>query len=259
MTVFLYLSFPFQIIAQHEPDAIYWGFRFGPSYRWFDQESLIGMIVPTYNHGSCTFSEQKTPGLTFGLDFNFRKDGNPFGVELELSYSLQSLGSDIKKGYDLQVTFLNSTVPSNSYFTFNYEYFNMAPVFKIFPIIDKRPNKVMVNNGFQILLGAQLSLAASDKINFWCDTCDPNFILLTRDAYRRSLKGLNYFSFIGGLGWEGIPLFNEDAYLSAEARYYWGLGDSIETQANSLGSIENRNRQHYAELTLIMSFLFYKR
>ena len=198
-------------------------------------------------------------GLTIGLNFNFRKDANPFGLEMELSYNLQNLGMDITKAYDLQVTYLNNTVPSNAYYKFNYEYLNIAPVLKFFPIIDNRPNQVMVKNGFHALLGAQLSLVASNRINFWCDTCDANYILNSRDAYRQALKGLNYFPFIGGLGWEGISIFNEGAYLSVEARYYWGLGDSIETQANSLNAVENINRQQYLELTLGMSFLFYNR
>lgn len=243
------------LFAQLEPGIVYWGFRVGPSYRWFEKESLVSTIMPTYNQSDCEHVEQKTLGLTLGFNFNYRKDLNPFGVELEMNYNLKNLGTKIDKVYDLLITtYHNGQVNSNTYYQFNYQYLNIVPIVKFFPIIKTYANRnIDVKSGFHALVGAQLSLNTGDKIDLWSDVSDPNTILLARDAYRAALKGQNYIALIGGLGWESIG----KSPLSVEARYYWGLNDTIETQANNLDAVETRNRQHYFELTLGLSFIFF--
>ena len=121
---------------------------------------------------------------------------------------------------------------------FKYQYLGLSTFLKLYPLSDNA-------GGLHIAVGPQLNFNLSNERIFY-DSNRPDIgpNLQIQQNLRDVLKGETVFSLGFGLGYE-FPFG-----VNIEARYYLGLADVIETQANGYFFIENDNRSQVIELTV---------
>lgn len=230
--------------AQYKEGELHWGMRFAPNYGYFGKDDLVNTIYPAFQQCPCrTHEDGQRFGGTIGFYLYHRGIRNYFAFQPEMTYTFKPKGK-MEKIYDLKL--IETFRDSNLYYQFNYEYLNFAPVFKFYPFKDNKP--------YFITFGGQVGInLTEEKINFQSDSQTPNGNLFTQQAYRNALKGITNLSFVIGLGFEATGP-ETDSPFGMEIRYYHGLKDVIETQANNLDAIESTNRFHYVELSFSFTF-----
>ena len=244
IVTFLVIVVSAQLNAQYKEGELHWGFKASPAYSYFAKDELVSTIYPPFVQCPCrTHEDGQRLGGSLGFYLYYRGLRNYFAFQPELNYSFKIKGKP-DKIYDLKI--IETFRDSNVYFQFNYEYLNIAPIFKFYPFKENKP--------FFITFGGQVGInVAADKIVFQSDSQTPAMNLFTQQAYRNSLKGITNLSAVVGLGFEAAGP-EKDSPFNLEVRYYHGLKDVIETKANNLQAIETSNRFHYVELSFGFTF-----
>ena len=129
---------------------------------------------------------------------------------------------------------------------FRYEYLNITPQFKIYPLAEYGD----AISGFHIGIAPQIGVnLASTNIFYTSNTEVIGQDLQIQQNLREVLKGKNNFSL-------GLSVGVEIGRLFFEGRWNIGFTDVIETQANGYYFIENKNRSQSYLVTVAYAIPF---
>jgi len=217
------------VFAQLPDDEYFFGFKAGATYSTID-EIKTTLIRPV--HPEATYNTSIVPryGAAAGLFFYYKFRGGSFlAIQPEIVFAMQ--GGDFK--YD-DVNGLEYMIQ------FRYEYLNITPQFKIYPLAEFGEGV----SGFHIGIAPQIGVnLASTNIIYNSNTEVIGQDLQIQQNLREVLKGKTDVSIALSAGIEIGRLF-------LEARWNVGLQDVIETQANGYYFIENRNRSNSYQFTV---------
>jgi len=219
--------------SQYRDNVIY-GLRAGANYSWI--EELKTTIISESFFINYTMPKEKRFGGTAGLFLNYRPQDVPnVGFQAELFYSQQ--GSNLK--------FNNFQTDFHYKMEFKYQYINLAGLFKCYPVnYGQGMSGLSLGAGYQVGLNitpdniVYTSGGSGRQAAFGSD-------LEQQQQLRNVLKGKTSAGLIGSIAFE-LPSFP----LLFDARYFHGLSDVVETEPNSYNFIENKNTNHYYQVTL---------
>lgn len=234
MTLLL-LGLSVQLFAQLPDDEYFFGFKAGGTYSNID-EIKTTLIRPV--HPEATYNTFIVPrfGATAGMFFYYKFRGGSFlAIQPEIMFSME--GGDFKyddvNGLEYQIQF-------------RYEYLNITPQFKIYPLAEYGD----AISGFHIGIAPQIGVnLASTNIFYTSNTEVIGQDLQIQQNLREVLKGKNNFSL-------GLSVGVEIGRLFFEGRWNIGFTDVIETQANGYYFIENKNRSQSYLLTMAYAIPF---
>lgn len=207
-------------------DTYYYGFKGGANYAYIDDIKTT-IIRPFFPED--TYSTTVTPSIGYsgGLFFYYRFTDSSLGIQPEITYGMQ--------GGNFEYTDVDEL---NYLIEFKYQYLHLGTFLKIYPFNEDY-------GGFHLAIGPQLSFnMENDKIAYSSNKPDLGPDLQIQQNLRDVLKGENVFAAGFGIGYE----FRFG--LNVEARYYYGVSDVIETQANGYNFIENTNRSQAVQFTM---------
>ena len=229
------LSCSLTIWAQLPDDEYFFGFKAGGTYSKID-EIKTTLIRPV--HPEATYNTSVVPryGAVAGLFFYYKFRGGSFlAIQPEILYAME--GGD----------FMYDDVNGLEYqIQFRYEYLNISPQFKIYPLAEFGEGI----SGFHVGIAPQISVnLASTNIVYTSNTAIIGQDLQIQQNLREVLKGKNNVSI-------GLSAGMEVGRLFVEARWNIGLTDVVETQANGYYFIENKNRSQSYFLTVAYAIPF---
>lgn len=234
MTLLL-LGLSVQLFAQLPDDEYFFGFKAGATYSNIDDIKTT-LIRPV--HPEATYNTSIVPrfGATAGMFFYYKFRGGSFlAIQPEIMFSME--GGDFKyddvNGLEYQIQF-------------RYEYLNITPQFKIYPLAEYGDGI----SGFHIGIAPQIGVnLASTNIFYTSNTEVIGQDLQIQQNLREVLKGKNNFSL-------GLSVGVEIGRFFVEGRWNIGFTDVIETQANGYYFIENKNRSQSYFLTMAYAIPF---
>jgi hypothetical protein len=248
---FLVLSVAFNIVAsgQRKEGPLNYGLKAGVTRSVIkDLESTILSEPYFLNY---TLSSEPVVGGSGGFFVNYRFIPN-VALETQLLYSQQ--GSVLK--------FNNIEKDFNYKINFGYQYINVLGQIKFYPwgnagnFYDRG---YQAKQGFNLSVGPQLGVNISSQNIKYTSGGTGRLAAFGSDLeqqqqLRNVLKGKTNFGFSFGIGYEF-----ENIGLVIDARYFVGLTDVVETQANSYNFIENKNTNKAIQFTLGWDFSFFNK
>lgn len=229
MTIVACLLCAFSLNAQdrYEHGDYYYGFKAGVNYASIN-EIKSTIIRPFFPEDTYTTAEKSRFGYSGGLFFYYRfENESALAIQPEVTYGTQGGGFEYTDVDDLEYSI-----------NFKYQYLHVGTFLKVYPFNEYK-------GGFHLAIGPQLSFnIENDKLTYKSNKPDLGPDLQIQQNLRDVLKGETIFAVGLGAGYE-FPFG-----MNIEARYYYGLSDVIETQANGYNFIENTNRSQAFQLTL---------
>ena len=212
--------------AKYDFGQYYYGFKGGVTYHQVEDIKAT-IIPPFFNEETFNTSIEPQLGYVGGIFFYHRFAASSLAIQPEITYG------------NLNSSFAYNDVDDLEYtIDFNYEYLHLGTYLKLYPFSKNE-------GGFHIAAGPQLSFNLSnEKIIYDSNRPDIGPNLQIQQNLRDVLKGETLFGIGLGVGYEfGFG-------LNIEARYYLGLSDAIETQANGYFFTENDNRTQSLNVTV---------
>lgn len=215
--------------AQLPDDEYFFGFKAGVTYASID-EIKTTLIRPVHPESTYNTSLKSRFGASAGMFFYYKFRGGSFlAIQPEVVYAMQ--GGDF--AYD-DINGLEYLIQ------FRYEYLNITPLFKIYPLAEFGEGVSGFNVGIAPQLGVNL---ASSNIVYTSNTEVIGQDLQIQQNLREVLKGKTDVSIALSVGFEIGRLF-------LEGRWNIGMNDVIETQANGYYFIENKNKTNTYQFTV---------
>ena len=235
LITFLFLCLSVQLLAQLPDDEYFFGFKAGGTYSKINEikTTLFRPVHPEATYNTCFVPRF---GATAGIFFYYKFRGGSFlAIQPEILYSME--GGDFKyddvNGLEYQIQF-------------RYEYLNITPQFKIYPLAEYGEGI----SGFHIGIAPQIGVAvASTNIFYTSNTEVIGQDLQIQQNLREVLKGKNNVSL-------GLSVGIEIGRLFLEGRWNVGLTDVVETQANGYYFVENKNRSQSYMFTVAYAIPF---
>jgi hypothetical protein len=219
--------------AQYRKESIY-GARFGGSYSRIND--LETTILSESFFSSYTLEPEERFGFMGGGFFNYRPTDFPhLGIQAEVFFS--QINSDLL--FDNKLTHFNYRMQ------FKYRYMDIAGLLKLYP-----GNYGDALEGFSFSAGLQIGLSLTpDNIVYTSGGSGRLDVfgsdLEQQQQLRNVLKGKTNAGAVIGIAYE-VP----HAPLVFDLRYFHGLSDVVETQANSYNFIENKNNVQSLQFTI---------
>ena len=212
--------------GKFKSEVYYYGFKGGVNYGTID-DIRTTIIRPFFPEETYSTQSEGLIGYSGGLFFYFRFLESSVAIQPEITYSIQG------------GRFKYNDIDDLAYqIDFNYQYLNLGTFLKIYPFSRD-------NGGFHFSGGPRLSFnMANEKIDYQSNRPDIGPDLQIQQNLRDVLKGDTLFSIGMGIG------YDFSFGMSLEARYFLGVSDVIETQANGYNFIENDNRSNAVQVTL---------
>ncbi|MCB0599794.1 MAG: PorT family protein [Saprospiraceae bacterium] len=211
-----------------DAEGSYFGLKGGVTYSGID-EIKTTIIRPVFPEETYSTQLQNQWGGTAGLFFYMQFENTFVAIQPEILYSMSGGTFNYNDVNGLHYTM-----------AFNYQYINLVPYFKIYPLSQLSDGLAGVHIGVGPQLGINIT---SNSIRYTSNSEVIGQDLQIQQNLREVLKGKPAFSIALGLGieWQNFLL---------EGRYQLGLSDVIETQANGYNFIENPNRNMAFMITL---------
>ena len=211
-----------------EEDGFFFGFKGGVSYSGISniKETIIRPVFPENTYSTTNNSLLGGHG---GMFFYYSFPSTFLAIQPEIIFS--QAGTSFK--YE-DVNGLNYDM------RFNFQYFQMAALLKIYPLEDYSSTL----SGLHLFIGPQFNAnVASDRIMYTSNSDLAGQDLQIQQNLRQVLKGTSDFVVVGGIG-------IEFGRFTLEARYNLGLKDALETLANGYNFIENKNKAKSIQVSI---------
>jgi outer membrane protein with beta-barrel domain len=223
--------------ARHNNNLSY-GLKGGGTYSMTDNLETTILSEPYYLDYSLV-KKWKT-GFTAGGFVDYNIENSVVVLSLDLTYASQ--GSEL---------YFNNQAKSFHYtMDFNYQYINFLPQVKFYPFTNYDET---YQHGFYAAVGMQIGLnVAPEGITY--KSGGPGYLpafgsdLEQQQQLRNVLKGKTDAGPSIGIGWRTATGW------SFEGRFFYGITDVVETEANSYNFIENKNSNKVAQLTVAYDF-----
>lgn len=197
--------------------------------------SLETMILSEPFFLNYTLKSREKYGYAAGIFWNYRFKNSKFSAQTEIFYAQQ--GSELN--------FNNLATDFNYKIKFKYQYVNLTTMVKFYPLAGDKNDF-----GLNVFFGPQVGFTVAPEAIVYTSGGSGRQQAFGSDLeqqqqLRSVLKGKTNFGLNFGLGYDfpRIP-------ITIDARYYYGITDVVETQANSYNFIENHNRNTAILLTV---------
>ncbi len=211
-----------------DAEGSYFGLKGGVTYSGIDAIKTT-IIRPVFPEESFSTQLKNQWGGSAGIFFYMQFENTFIAIQPEILYSMSGGTFDYNDVNGLHYSM-----------AFNYQYINLVPYFKVYPLSQLSDAFA----GIHIGVGPQLGINISNNaIRYTSNSEVIGQDLQIQQNLREVLKGKPAFSLVLGLGVEFQNFL-------IEGRYQLGLSDVIETQANGYNFIENANRNMAFMLTL---------
>lgn len=222
-----------QMDTPYEDGVYAWGFKGGATYHRIDEVATT-IIPPFFSPDTYSTSVEPQLGYVGGIFFHYRFGGvSRIALQPEILYGL------------LSSRFSYSDVDELEYqIDFNYQYLQVGTFVKVY-LTGDREGGLQLNGGLQLAFNT-----SNEQIYYDSNRPDIGPNLQIQQNLRNVLKGETLLNLGAGLGYDFV------GGLSISARYFYGLSDAIETQANGYFFIENDNPTQTFQLSLAYAIPF---